>query len=185
MNKILPLPVEILHREVKSPRLFIRPDRVVVILPSGYDAKFANLMLERHRRWIMKKHATLKKASEVYVKLMLENRNMEDFKKIVYDLVEKYSKELKVKPRKIFFRKMKTRWGSCSGRNNITINSLLRFLPDELIEYIIYHEMCHILEKNHGKTFWRMVHQKFPDSEDKKLKLIAYELKLFDYLPVD
>jgi len=55
---------------------------------------------------------------------------------------------------KAAFRCQKTRWGSCSGCNNISLNINLVFLPEHLQDYVMLHELTHIRQKNHSKTFW-------------------------------
>jgi len=69
------------------------------------------------------------------------------------------------------FRKMTTRWGSCSDKNNLTINFDIIKLPFVLIDYILIHELCHTKIKNHSKVFWREVRRYLPDYKalDQKL----------------
>ncbi len=55
---------------------------------------------------------------------------------------------------RVSFRNQKTVWGSCSYRNNISLNINLILLPDELIDYILLHELAHTRVKNHSLTFW-------------------------------
>ncbi len=55
---------------------------------------------------------------------------------------------------KVSIRNQKTRWGSCSSKNNISLNMKLVRLPDELIDYVVLHELIHTRKKDHGKAFW-------------------------------
>jgi len=56
--------------------------------------------------------------------------------------------------RNVTIKNLKTRWGSCSATNNINLNLHLMRLPDQLIDYVLLHELCHVHEKNHGPRFW-------------------------------
>lgn len=65
------------------------------------------------------------------------------------ELAEKHA----LKVGKVTVRDAKTRWGSCSGKNDISLNIHLVRLPDTLIDHVILHELAHIIHKNHGKAF--------------------------------
>jgi predicted metal-dependent hydrolase len=73
-------------------------------------------------------------------------------------------------------RNNKTRWGSCSGKNNISLNIHLMRLPDELIDYVIYHELAHIKVKSHGKPFWQYMELILPGARRIDKKLNKYHL---------
>ena len=49
---------------------------------------------------------------------------------------------------------MKTRWGSCTAKNNINLNMLMTYLPKKIQDYVILHELLHTRIKNHSKGFW-------------------------------
>ena len=80
---------------------------------------------------------------------------------------------------KVTIRNTKTRWGSCSFKNNISLSLHLMRLPNELIDYVILHELAHTLIKNHSSDFWNTLEAICPNSKvlDKKLK--SYNLNIF------
>ena len=80
---------------------------------------------------------------------------------------------------KVSIRNTKTRWGSCSFKNNISLSLHLMRIPDELIDYVILHELAHTLVKNHSSEFWNVLEAICPNSKvlDKKLK--NFNLNIF------
>ncbi|MFQ5708132.1 MAG: M48 family metallopeptidase [bacterium] len=58
---------------------------------------------------------------------------------------------------RVFIKNHKSRWGSCSAKNNINLNLNLMRLPDELVDYVLLHELVHTKIKNHGPEFWRLL----------------------------
>ncbi len=82
---------------------------------------------------------------------------------------------------KIFIKHQKTRWGSCSTRGNINLNAKLLFLRQELRDYVIVHELCHLRHMNHSKLFWAEVQKYIPHARSlqKELRKKPYaELKI-------
>ena len=77
-------------------------------------------------------------------------------------------------------KKMMRQWGNCKKSTGvITLNSQLVKLPSELINYIIFHELAHLVQPNHGKEFYKIIDFQFPERRelDKKLKLWSFVLK--------
>jgi predicted metal-dependent hydrolase len=70
-------------------------------------------------------------------------------------------------------RRMRTRWGSLSVRGTLTINITLIQTPKECIDYVITHELCHLLHRNHGPKFYRLLEEVMPDWAKRKQKLEA------------
>ncbi len=79
---------------------------------------------------------------------------------------------------KIFIKNTKTRWGSCSSKNNINLNLNLMRLPDDLIDYVILHELSHLKHQHHGKAFWRFLAQLINSPKQLDAQLKQYPLAL-------
>jgi len=75
---------------------------------------------------------------------------------------------------KVFIKNQKTRWGSCSGKRNLNFNYKLLFLPENLRDYIIIHELCHLKEMNHSKNFWTLVSTHVPDYKTLRKNIRLY-----------
>lgn len=96
------------------------------------------------------------------------------FRLKVLSLVEAYTGELEVSCQQLRFRSMKSRWGSCSSKKVICINTKLKLLPTRLVELVVYHECLHLRYMHHGKEFKRAMRIKFPDYNE-----MEYQLKLY------
>lgn len=77
--------------------------------------------------------------------------------------------ELVIKP-------LKARWGSCSGSGRITLNLRLMQVPKHFIEYVIVHELCHLVEHNHSKRFYLLLDRMLPDWRERRVQLNALEV---------
>ncbi len=68
---------------------------------------------------------------------------------------------------RVAIRNTRSRWGSCSTKGNLNFNYKLVFLPEYLIDYVVVHELCHLIEFNHSKTFWDHVARAIPDHRER------------------
>ncbi len=66
-------------------------------------------------------------------------------------------------PRFIRVKRMRSRWGSCGPRGDINLNWILAFMPPEILEYVVFHELCHLRHRNHSEAFWSLVATRIPD----------------------
>lgn len=83
-------------------------------------------------------------------------------------------KEQMFKPSGLIIRSMKRRWGSCSNKGIITLSTELIKLPDQLIEYVIIHELCHLKHHNHGAGFYKLLSELYPDWKSARKNLRHY-----------
>jgi predicted metal-dependent hydrolase len=195
---------EIERRRVKYARLEFFGRKLRIILPRNYKDEEA--IITKKIDWILNKYRYLTslmdeniknnfslfgklKPLEVngtYVNFEGMNLKKEDFilllKKILseklVELVKKYSNEMKVKERKIVVRVQKTKWASLSSNGTLSFNLKLVSLPEDLIEYVVYHEMLHFFEKRHNPNFIRKIKEKFKDAEAREEKLRSFWVSL-------
>jgi len=80
---------------------------------------------------------------------------------------------------RVTIRSQKTRWGSCSAKNNISLNIKLAKLPDELMEYVILHELVHTRVKNHSPLFWQELDKFVPNAKQMRKRLKQYSGALY------
>jgi predicted metal-dependent hydrolase len=162
------------YRNVKHPRLEFKTGTLLLILPKS--ARDEKQTLEKYKKWIQKKELVIRKAlEEAQAKNLNLGRTDKELRNLIQTLAKNYQTQLNTKINKIFFRKMKTKWASHSQKSNLTINTLLKFLPENLIEYVLYHELIHSrYGRKHDREFWKRVTQKFPDHETKENDLLVY-----------
>lgn len=79
--------------------------------------------------------------------------------------------DLNIHYNKLTVKRMRSRWGSCSHKNNISLNSALIFLEYPVIEYVCIHELMHVIHKNHGREFWQAVETALPDYAARRKEL--------------
>lgn len=86
--------------------------------------------------------------------------------------VENLAQEFGFSYNEVYCKNLKSRWGSCSIRNNINLNIQLMRMPEELIDYVVLHELCHTVHKNHSKRFWNKLDSVIPNAKsiDRKLR---------------
>ncbi|MCD6059757.1 MAG: hypothetical protein K0R03_670 [Moraxellaceae bacterium] len=80
-------------------------------------------------------------------------------------------KELSLPFPELRIRKMRSRWGSCSRRAEITLNLELIRMPLDCIDYVITHELCHLVEFNHSARFYELQSRFFPDWKERRRQL--------------
>ena len=74
---------------------------------------------------------------------------------------------------RLSIRAQKTRWGSCSQQKNINLNCKLLFMPEEVVRYVMIHELCHTIEMNHSSRFWTLVNDCDPNYKKNRNELKA------------
>lgn len=172
------IPYKVSHRAVKYPRLEFKTGELLVILPHGATP---DILLDKHKNWIVKKFDFIRECLEEAKNKKLVMRSKEGFRKLIYSITEETSRDLRVKLNHIYFRKMITKWASLSSAKNLTVNSLVKYLPEYLIRYVIFHELAHIIERKHNERFWKIISRKFKNYQKLEREMFIYWFLLSDY----
>ncbi len=158
-------------RRARYMRLTIKMDAsLVVSVPWQMSENTAEKFLREKSQWILGKLKYFKNR-----KSSLPPATRADYlkyKKLAKEIVEKklqyFNQFYNFKIGRISIRNQKTRWGSCSKSGNLNFSYRIIYLPENLCDYIIVHELCHIGELNHSKKFWALVQKTVP--EHKKIR---------------
>ncbi len=111
---------------------------------------------------------------EEELKIKLKKFYISSCKKIIGERIKIYQQQLKVKPKVIEIVESKNQWGSCNSNKKITFNYRLAMAPVEIIDYVIVHELCHLIHMNHDRSFWRRVGSILPDYTKRQEFLMRY-----------
>lgn len=154
--------------------IYVRPFKGVrIAVPYGVSYDTAKGFAESRVSWI-KKH--LKRSQKL---IPVSVSGISDEKRAKTKLICRLN-ELSMKRgliyNRVFIRHQKTRWASCSARNNISLNMKLALLPDELLNYVLLHELVHTQLKNHSKKFWKTLDELVRDAKKMDRRLNAYQL---------
>lgn len=165
------VPYRISQRAVKYPRLELKTGELLVILPHGTQA---NALVGKYKNWIMQKFDFINECMEKTHNKKLITRTEEEFRELIHTLARETSIKLRVKLHHIYFRKMKTKWASLSSAKNLTVNRLMKHLPECLMRYVIFHELAHIIERRHNKTFWKIISGRYTNYREMENELFTY-----------
>ena len=110
------------------------------------------------------------------VKFIIRNHSFD----LLYKKTQYFSKIMNVKPISIKIKTYKSRWGSCSAKGDISYNWKIIFAPGKIIDYLVIHELSHLIFFNHSKEFWLNVEKYHPDFKENRkwLKDNSYKLDL-------
>ncbi len=160
------------RRDVKHARIELKTGRLVLIAPRRHmDEK---RIIQKHKNWIYRKINEIQAIKQNAAGLVPIIRTMNEFKRIVKKSILKNEQRMGVKASRVFFKNMRSKWGSWSSRGNITINCALSKLPERLIDYIVCHELNHFRHRRHNREFFWDIKKYFRDYEKIERQLAEY-----------
>ena len=154
-------------RRARRVRLSVyRDGSVVLTSPLGGSSRLAERFLQQKLNWVLGKieffrriprQPIVRYTRRDYLRLrdqaLILARERLDFYNAIYGFEYKG----------VSIKNQKTRWGSCSKKGNLNFNYKILLLPREVADYVIVHELCHLVEFNHSKNFWALVTKTTPN----------------------
>ncbi|MCX6738505.1 MAG: SprT family zinc-dependent metalloprotease [Candidatus Parcubacteria bacterium] len=164
----------------KRVRLSISRDRALLVTaPKRTPFYFIEQVLQEKQDWIrktLKYFESFPKPSSLVSGRKLYEKHKEEARELVSRRLVYWNQFYNFSWGRISIRNQKTRWGSCSKKGNLNFSYKLALLPQELSDYVIVHELCHLKEFNHSKNFWNLVSQAIPDHKEKRKALHQHRL---------
>lgn len=124
----------------------------------------------RYKGRYIEVETTQKNRTKGLVKNWYRERAKIKFPEIAEPLIQKFQK-YKVQPSGVYIQEMPQRWGSCTPKGKIILNPELMKAPKPCIQYVIIHELCHLIHRNHTPAFFALQDREMPDWERWKEKL--------------
>lgn len=159
-------------QRARALRVSVHPGgEVVVTAPHRFDLAAVERFLEEHAAWV-RRHVEKTREDKV---IRLARRDIPRLKRDALALAEErcahYAARYGVRFNKLSIRAQKTRWGSCSKSGNLSFNYKIAALPRPLAEYVIVHEICHLLQFDHSARFWEHVARTIPDHRTRRQQM--------------
>jgi predicted metal-dependent hydrolase len=160
---------EVVYSKRRTISLVIKSGQLIVRAPFGTKQSKIKELVENHRSWIEKGIVKTKMRAESQEISKEEEKLLRKQAKAILPIKTKYYSEIMgLKYGRITITGAKTRFGSCSSQGNISYSFRLMKYPDEAIDYVVVHELAHLVEMNHSDRFWSIVATVFPDYKSRK-----------------
>lgn len=114
---------------------------------------------------------TTAKKDEAAIKKAMEGWFRDKADEKIRERITYYQQYFDVMPKRIVIKEQQKRWGSCTINDELLFNWKSVMAPANLLDYIVVHELCHLIYKNHSKDFWMLLKRVLPDCEERKVLL--------------
>lgn len=166
----------IVKRRLRNINLRVQPDgRIEVSVLPHYSDRYVSDFVRQKYGWIRQMQKKYEN-SPMGIAASASASQLKEWRQVVEActraLVEQWAPVLDVQPKKFAYRKMKSRWGSCQpATGRICINIVLALYPPECLEYVVVHELCHLLVAGHGSEFKALMSSVMPDWKERRALL--------------
>lgn len=162
------LQLSVIYGNRKTVSVELCTNGILVRAPKSMNSDEIDAFLNKRRSWIEKYLLKMKARREIIENLPVFT--MDEIRELAYkalvvipERVKKYAPIVCVDYGRITIRNQRSRWGSCSSKGNLNFNCLLMLFSDEVIDYVVVHELCHRKHMNHSAAFYEEVERVFPE----------------------
>ena len=161
---------EILRSARRSVAISIKDGRVILRAPFILTDKDGEKIIKDNEKWIISKleEYKIRKAKEDGISEEKIKELRKSAKVYFKDKIEKFSKIMNLNYGRMTITGARTRFGSCSSKGNISFSYRLMLYPEAAREYVVVHELAHLLEMNHSKRFYSIVERYLPDYKERR-----------------
>lgn len=177
--------IEVTRKRIKNMYLRVKDTdgTLSVSAPYGMSDTEIRKFVESKSDWIERTMqemlvARQLKEQEPVLAPFMEREIRLELKRQLQRLIDKWEPVLGVKSAGFTIKKMKTRWGSCNVKSHhLNFNLLLAKVPPECAEYVVVHELTHLLEPSHNARFWSLMEYYLPGSKELRKQLAGFSEK--------
>lgn len=169
-----------LKRSARTGRLWVtvrRDGAVVVTAPVHAPFAAIERFVRDRAAWIARAAAKMRRyKDDVYLPRTRSSylAHKEQARSLVHALLARHAPAYGFRFGRVAIKDLRRNWGSCSELGNLNFNYKLAFLPADLAEYVVVHELCHLAEFNHSRKFWDLVGRSLPDAARRRRELRRY-----------
>lgn len=177
--------IEVTRKRIKNMYLRVKDTAgtLSVSAPYGMSDTEIKKFVESKSDWIERTMqemlvARQLKEQEPVLAPFMEREIRLELKRQLQRLIDKWEPVMGVKSAGFTIKKMKTRWGSCNVKSHhLNFNLLLAKVPPECAEYVVVHELTHLLEPSHNARFWSLMEYYLPGSKELRKQLAGFSAK--------
>jgi predicted metal-dependent hydrolase len=165
------------YRRAKHIRISVKPGgRVVVTTPWRTPKYIADEFVKKQIAWVQKARDKMLQVAPTQRTGTAEEygRYKAEALRLFCSRLAELNAEYQFSYKRVSVRNQKTRWGSCSKTGTLSFSYRLLFVPPEVRDYVLVHELCHTKEMNHSRRFWELVAQSVPNYKALRRQLQTY-----------
>lgn len=167
-------PIPIVRKEskrAKNLRLTAAAGEMTLTVPCGASERAVQKFLAAKNDWIADKYEKLVSTAEKHPDIATTDKahyhtHQDAALELAKEKVAEWNQELNLSFNAVRVRRMKTRWGSRTAKRNLHFNYKIMFLPEDIQDYLVVHELCHLKHPNHSADFWALVANTLPHYQD-------------------